>query len=147
MNILKLGNRFQINLSGIPEPVDIQEFELLVNPGELTYGDIIKDLETLHALDDIVFDSDLLDELVHNNKNQPIREKYDGTVQLYFLTKGLCLIDGNPVFDYIGLTQVRYYCGESPITSQGPNGNYLLNPWERDKSENKKYYFLTQTRT
>ncbi|MCB9809012.1 hypothetical protein H6776_01300 [Candidatus Nomurabacteria bacterium] len=144
MKILRPNERFKINVPGILDPVNIQEFELLVKPGKLTYGDIIKDLETLYKLDLITFQSDLFHELIYE-QHSFVKEKCQKGVELYLLTKGLWLVNGDPDFDYIGLQRI-YTLGDSIGASQGPNENYLLEPWQRDKAkyEDKKYCFLTR---
>lgn len=145
MVILKLKEKFQIKIFGTENLLKVQEFELATNPGSLTYGDIIKDLETLYTLDTISFASDLLNELKYDSAESFFKEKYGYKDNLYFLKKGLWLIDGNPEFDYIGLSQVKYWPDGQISSSEGPNGNYLLESWKQGKPEyeNLKYSIIT----
>ncbi len=145
MKILKLKEKFQIETLGTEDLLKVQEFELTANPGGLTYGDIIKDLGVLYNVNDICFSSDLLHELTYGSKNLFFRKKYGYKDNLYFLKKGLWLIDGCANFDYIGLSQVKYWPDEQILSSEGPNCNYLLESWRQGKPEyeNLKYSIIT----
>ncbi len=144
MAIIKLKEKFQIEISEKKEVLRVQEFELTTSPGSLTYGDVIKDLETLYSLDTLSFSDDLLHEL---RQNSFLAEKYRDRekTNLYFLKKGFWLIDGSSHFDYIGLSQVQYHPEGQIVVSEGPNGNYLLESWKRGKPkyENFKYSIIT----
>lgn len=145
MKILILKEKFQIKIFGTEDLLKVQEFELTTNPGSLTYGDIIKDLESLYTLDTVCFSSDLLHELKYDSRNSFFREKYGYRDNLYFLKKGLWLISGCANFDYIGLSQVKYWPDGQIVSSEGPNGNYLLESWRQGKPEyeNLKYSIIT----
>lgn len=47
MGILQLKEKFQFEAFETKDLLKVQEFALTINPGSLTYGDIIKDLETM----------------------------------------------------------------------------------------------------
>lgn len=145
MKILKPKEKFQIEILKTKKIIKVQEFELTTNPGRLTYKDIIEDLETLYSLDTICFASDLLYELNYNSEKLFFKEKYGYKDNLYFLKKGLWVIDGSAYFDYIGLSEVRYWPDGQIVTSEGPNNNYLLELWKQGKPEyeNIKYSIIT----
>ena len=145
MKILKRKEKFQIEILGIEDILKVQEFELTTNPGILTHGDIIKDLETLYTLNDICLTSDLLYQLKYNSKDSFFEKKYGYKDNLYFLKKGLWLIDGCANFDYVGLSQVKYWPDGQIVSSEGPNSNYLLQSWLQGKPEyeNLKYSIIT----
>lgn len=147
MRILKLKEKFQIEALETTDILKVQEFELTINPGRLTYGDIIKDLETIHSLDALSFSDDWLHELIHESRNSFLEKKYGQRekAHLFFLKKGLSLINGSPVFDYIGLYQVTYWPDGQIVSSEGPNDNYLLESWQQGKPkyENHTYSFIT----
>lgn len=149
MDILKLKDNFQIEIFGteIKELLKVREFELITKPGTITYRDIIKDLETLFRIDSICFDSNILDQLIHESKNKFLANKYGYQKEhnLFFLQKGIWLIDGSPHFNYIGLSKVTYWSDGQVVSSEGPNDNYLLEPWQQGKPEyeNLKYSIIT----